>query len=142
MKDSIISDPFMSDDFVIDRLYNEWVEHKGVIVAVDYDNTLFDHHQKGYQFNKVIELIRECKAMGCKIVIFSVSKKERYPQMKAYLDHFNIPFDKINENIIYLHDKPHPRKIYWNILLDDRAGLSSAYHVLNETMQRIKNNDK
>lgn len=30
-------------------------------------------------------------------------------------------------------------KIYYNIMLDDRAGLSAAYKILYETKERIKN---
>jgi len=31
----------------------------------------------------------------------------------------------------------HGRKIYYNILLDDRAGLSSSYNILNTVLNKI-----
>jgi molybdopterin/thiamine biosynthesis adenylyltransferase len=48
----------------------------------------------------------------------------------------DIPFDKINENMDFIPFTG--RKLYANIYLDDRAGLSAAYNILSKTLELIK----
>lgn len=48
-----------------------------------------------------------------------------------------IHIDYINESPLYIPFTGN--KIYYNIMLDDRAGLSAAYKILYETKERIKN---
>jgi hypothetical protein len=58
-------------------------------------------------------------------------------KVKTILNGLQIPFDAINENPPFF--KSDSRKIYFNLLLDDRAGLLSAYTQLKETITIIKN---
>ena len=45
-----------------------------------------------------------------------------------------IRVDFVNESPVLKTTKP-----YYNILLDDRAGLEDAYHILSQVVKRIKN---
>lgn len=131
---------FLSDRLCIKRLVEEYRKHNGLIVAYDYDNTVFDYHNKGYNFDKVIKLLRECKAMGCTLIVYTCSKEERYEEIKKYLNDNDIPFDYINENspnIDFAYGK-----LYYNIFLDDRCGLKSAYKQLNKCIKIIKKKNK
>ena len=128
-------DIFLNKDSCINRLLGEYEKHKSLIVAYDYDNTVYDFHKKGYTYDKVINLLRECKRLGFYLIVYSCSKESRYLEMKTYLNTNNIPFDSINENspnIDFAHGK-----LYYNILLDDRAGLESAYIQLADTIKII-----
>ena len=131
-------DPFLNDLKCIKRLVNEWVTHKSLIIAYDYDNTVFDYHGIGYQFNDIISLLQECKKYGAKFIVFSCSPPDRYEEMTKYLIDNDIPWDTINQNIIELHGGQ--GKVFYNILLDDRAGLKSAYSVLNAALTVMKEN--
>ena len=93
-------DPYINDLNCIKRLISEWVNHKSLIIAYDYDNTVFDFHNLGYEFNNIINLLRECKKYGGKFIVYSCSPVDRYDDMKSYLNSNDIPFDTINENII------------------------------------------
>ena len=37
---------FLNDNYCVDRLYKEWIKHKEIILAVDFDNTLYDYHKR------------------------------------------------------------------------------------------------
>ena len=64
-------DPYLIDTVSIQRLVKEWVKHKSLIIAYDYDNTVFDYHNNGYEFEFVIDLLRESKKYGDKFIVYS-----------------------------------------------------------------------
>lgn len=131
---------FLSDRLCTKRLIEEYKKYNGLIVAYDYDNTVFDYHKKGYDFDKIIKLLRECRALGCTLIVYTCSKVCRYDEIKRYLTENDIPYDYINENspkIDFAYGK-----LYYNIFLDDRCGLKSAYKQLNKCVKIIKKNKR
>jgi hydroxymethylpyrimidine pyrophosphatase-like HAD family hydrolase len=133
-----LTDPYLIDLNGVKRLVNEWVKHKSLVIAYDYDNTVFDYHNIGYNFENTIKTLRECKEYGAKFIVFSCSPKDRHPEMINYLNDNDIPWDTINENIVKLHGGE--GKVFYNILLDDRAGLKSAYSILNMALTVMQAN--
>lgn len=131
-------DPFLNDDNAVKRLLLEWNEYKTLVIAFDYDNTVFDYYNEEVEFPKIIELLKNCKKLGAHVICFTSCHEERYPEIKAYLAEKQIPYDSINETPDFIPFKE-GRKVYYNILLDDRAGLASAYRTLNSayTLRRI-----
>lgn len=129
-------DTYLIQENVYNRLVREYEAHNQLIIAYDFDNTVFDYHNKGETYNKVIELLRKCKELGFYLIVYSCSPKSRYSQMIKYLKDNNIPFDTINENSPKI--KFAEGKLYYNILLDDRAGLSSSYEVLSKLIKNIE----
>lgn len=129
-------DYFLNDAHCVERLFNEWKKYGSIIVAYDYDNTVFDYYQRGDTFDNVIKLLRECKAMGFHLTVFTSCNDDRFPEIKEYLTTHNIPFDGINQTPDFIPFKG--RKVYYNILLDDRAGLSAAYDHLWKLIYSIK----
>ena len=141
-----VTDPFLDSATTYHRLYTEYLKHKSLIVALDFDQTINDCHNKGYEFPKVIELIKDCNAVGFRVVIFSGSARERYPAIREHCEKLGIKIDGINEDLIDWHpDKSldwSKSKIYYNIFLDDRAGLDSAYKVLRLLVSNVKSEMK
>ncbi len=131
---------FLSNKLCVNRLVNEFREHNGLIVAYDFDNTVYDYGNRGYNHSKVINLLKECKRMGCTLIVYTCSKEERYPEIIKYLNDNDIPFDYINENSPKITFAA--GKIYYNILIDDRCGLSAAYKQLNKCIKIIKKERK
>jgi len=136
------NDPFLSSRSSYNRLVEEHHKHNGqLVVALDYDNTIFDYHSKGYTFKKVIRLIRDCNAIGYKVVIFSGSANERHKDIRAICKKRKIKIDGINTDLIdWHHNKAldwSRSKIYYNILLDDRAGLKEAYKILRKLVTKV-----
>lgn len=129
-------DFFLDDKNCIERLFEEWKKYGSLVISYDYDNTVFDYYKKGHTFEKVIELIRECKKMGFHLTVFTSCGDDRFDDIKKYLRENDIPFDAINETPEFIPFKG--RKVYYNILLDDRAGLSSAYDQLWKVIYYIR----
>ena len=125
-------DLYLSDYQSIKRLLMEWVRHGELIIAYDYDNTVFDYHETGQSFDLIIELLQRCDKIGAKFIVYSCSPKDRHPEMNEYLKSVGLRVDYINKPHIELADGT--GKLFYNILLDDRAGLRSSFIILDKTV--------
>lgn len=139
-----MNDPYLSEDNCFKRLWDDYIKHGGLVVAVDNDGTIFDLHGKGFQFPAVIGLLRECHELGFKIVIYSAAAANRHEEITNNCIKNNIPFDAINSNVIEFNDNldRSRSKLYYNVFLCDRAGLPSAYRVLRRVVDKIKHDKK
>jgi hydroxymethylpyrimidine pyrophosphatase-like HAD family hydrolase len=124
---------FLNNDNCIERLYSDFIKHDTLIVAYDFDNTVYDYHNKGHDYSEVIELIRACHKLGFYLIVFTANTNIEF--VKKYLDGNIIPYHSINENSPFW--ETNSRKIGYNILLDDRAGLRSAYFQLKKVIEKI-----
>lgn len=122
----------------INRLLEDYKKHGKLIVAYDFENTVFDYDKKVIDFSKIIDLLRECEKLGFYLIVYTCSGPDKYPFIKNFLDKNNIPYDFINKNIPSINSTSN--KLFYNILLDDRAGLESAYLTLYNTIELIKEN--
>jgi hypothetical protein len=129
-------DKYCDTDACVKRLWDEYVKHRKLIVAFDYDETVFDYHKKGRTYEKVINLLRECQDLDFYLVLFTACDPSQYEDQRNYLRELGIEIASINENPI---DLPFGNngKIYYNILLDDRAGLGQAVDILQTLVTRI-----
>lgn len=130
-----MTDPYLSETACIYRLVDEYKRYGSLVVAYDYDNCVFDFHSKGHEYTNVIALLRKAKEAGCYLIVFTAEQDTT--AIRYFLEDNLIPYDAINENPPFFQSDA--RKIYYNILLDDRAGLYSAYRQLTETLTIIKN---
>lgn len=121
-------DFYLAEEHVVDRMVREWEKYGSLIVAYDFDNTVFDFHDEGHRYEQVIELLKECKELGAYLMVYTAREDEELDFVKNYLHTNDIPYDSINETPPYI--KFSGRKLYYNVLLDDRAGLASAYRTL------------
>ncbi|MCD5324162.1 MULTISPECIES: hypothetical protein [Pontibacillus] len=129
-------DYFLNEENVVKRLVYEWKKHGKLVIAYDFDNTVFDYHNEGHTYEMLIELLRDCKEFGAHLIVYSAREDEQLSFVKDYLTEQNIPYDSVNEAAEFLPFRG--KKLYYNLLLDDRAGLASAYHNLKEALQRMK----
>jgi len=125
-------DLYLSDYPAIKRLLMEWVNHDKLIIAFDYDNTVFDYHNNGLSFEYIVELLQKCDKIGATFIVYSCSPESRHSEIHNYLDSIGLRADYINKPHIELSDGTGTGKIFFNILLDDRAGLRSAYIILDK----------
>ncbi len=138
------SDPYKNTRFAAARLFKEWQMHPRLIVACDFDDTVFDFHGAdgdGYPrftHDSAINLIRDCAALNFYIVVFTASAPSRWDAIRKYMKEVvNVEIASINANPIPL---PYGNngKMYYNILLDDRAGLGQAMNTLEFLIRKIK----
>jgi len=126
----------------IARLTKEWKEHKKILLACDFDDSLSPWKFDDFNYEEVFKLIRSAKELGAYIVIFTACKEDRYDYIRKYCNETGgFEIDGINENIIEL-PYGNERKIYYNHLLDDRAGLMQAMAILSIAMMRVKTDGK
>lgn len=133
-----MTDPYFDTEFCVDRLHREYSAHKKLILAVDYDDTLYDFHNKGHSYDQVINLVLECQRdYGFYIVIFTGTPPDKWGDIYAHCETLGIKIDSINKNPISL-PFGNDGKIYYNILLDDRGGLQQSFEILRKTVDKIK----
>jgi len=117
------------------RLYSEYEEHGSLVVAFAFDNTVYDFHKNGWKFDDVVNLLRKLKSINCHLIVFTACQEG--DKVVDYIVANNIPFDSINENPPFFHSES--RKIYFNVLLDDRAGLSECFNLLTRLYNELTN---
>lgn len=120
------------------RLWDEYKLHGSLVVAFDFDNTVYDFHHKGKTYIQVIELLKQLRIHKCYLICFTANMNTQF--VEEYLLDCGIPFNSINENPPFF--KCDQRKIYFNALLDDRAGLLQVYTELNLLITMLKNNNE
>ena len=131
-----MNDPYIDTDNCVERLLKEYAKHPRLIVAIDFDSTVFpwkedsDHH-------RALSLIRRAQKAGFYIVVFTASSPDRYQFMSAFLQERHIYVDSVNANPIPL-PFGNNGKIYYNLLLDDRAGLGQACDILEQVLNEIE----
>lgn len=133
----VISDPYINNNNVIERLFKEWIDHGKIIIAFDYDNTVYDYDKNGSIYTKVINLLQDCHKLGSHIFCFTACDENEFPTITEYLKENDIPCDGINIDYDFIPFRG--RKPYYNILLDDRAGLESSYNNLRSVCDMIYN---
>lgn len=124
------------DEFLIPyanfkRLYEEYKKYGSISIGLDFDNTVFDYHKKGYSYDTVIGLIIRAQALGMKIHIFTANPDHKL--VETYCHEKGIHIQGINTCGVKLGWES--RKPFYSLLLDDRAGLISAV----EDLERLIN---
>ena len=127
-------DPFMNREMVKERLRKEFKTYGKLIIAYDFDYTVHNYREgDNYTYDFVVDLLRKWRPYSY-LIVFTASYLERFNYIRNYLNENNIPFDKINEEVI---DRGYSRKIYYNVFLDDRAGLGETAEILMELYEEI-----
>ena len=118
------------------RLLEEYYKYGKLIVAFDYDNTIYDYHRNSGDYSEVIELLKECARLGFKLILFTCEDDPITLQCKVDLcENLLKTGIDLKSSVFPESDKP-----YYNILLDDRAGLEESYEILKYVIDEIKSN--
>lgn len=115
------------------RLIEEYKNYGSLVVAFDFDDTVYDFHKKGRIYNDVIALIRKLKSRNCYLICWTGQEDLEF--VSNYLKTNDIPFDDINENPPF--HKLKSKKVYANVYLDNRAGLHQVYNELKYLIENI-----
>lgn len=108
------------------RLLEEYNRYGSLVVAFDFDDTVYDFHNKGRSYTDIVELLRMLKSKNCFLICWT--GQENLDFVADYLELHSIPFDSINENPPF--HRSSSKKVYANVYLDERAGLSQVYNEL------------
>ncbi len=127
-------DYYLNSENTFKRLLDEYNKYSTLVVAFDFDDTVFDFHKKGRIYYDVIKLLQDLKAINCYLICWTGQEDERF--VREYLNENNIPFDSLNDNPPFY--KSSSRKVYANAYLDDRAGLKQVFDELSKLVTIIK----
>jgi hypothetical protein len=136
------------------KLLNDTYEkHQKLIVAFDFDNTVFDYHKQGIDYSPIVNLLKDCDALGFPLICLTSNTGDRLIFIKHYLEEVlgirgikslsvndqYLGSDSIESNNICIYSPTtNFTKPYFNILLDDKAGLKESYERLNKLILNIK----
>lgn len=127
---------YTNSEECLSRLKKEYNRHKKLVIGFDFDNTIFDTNNEGFHCQPMIELLQECKNLGFILCLYTAEPSEERLKWKVdFCNFYGIKPDYINQS-------PLPgstiHKPFFNLLLDDRAGLESSYYLLNDIIRYIK----
>lgn len=126
----VVKDPYTDESRLFERLKNELNKYGKLIIAVDFDDTLFNtHNHPGWVYTGVVETLLRWQDHA-EIICWTSSTPDRYDFIRSVFAAHGIPLGGININASWI--EPRGPKIYANIYLDDRScGLEMALHILN-----------
>lgn len=139
----------MKTNTCVDRLVREWRLHNKIIIAVDFDDTVFDYHGKWESMTKrwhesehekdVVDVVKEAQEFGAYVVMFTAAPRglDDWGVQRNHMAALGIRVDSVNANPVEL-PFGHDGKPYYNILLDDRAGLGQSLYVLHKALLTMK----
>lgn len=119
-----------------DKLLKTYQEHGKIIVGVDFDDTIYpfsdDVNEKDCEFR--IKLLKRLKD---KIIIclYTCSDETSLRYKISLMKEWGISPDYVNESPVEIGNGAKP---YFNLLLDDKAGLEEATRRLVEFKNLIK----
>jgi predicted phosphatase len=120
----------------VKRLVREWEEHRKLIIAYEFDNTVFDTHNIGDSFEEVVQELKEADKLGLILVLFTGRTEEKIEEAFTYLKEQRIPYHYVNESPENIPFKS--KKVFYNLLLDSRAGLGQALQTLRSLLAHIR----
>lgn len=133
--DYTAADPYLSEYRSADRLFTEWKTHGSIIIGVDFDDTIYDCHSNGFVFPYTISTIQRAQALGATLCVWTANGNREL--VDRIWNKANIAYDCYNRSPVVFHKNQ--VKPYFNLLLDDRAGLESALCILNRAMLLYNN---
>ena len=132
---NLFTDDGLQEWFLYDRLVAAYRQHKKLIIAYDLDDTVRPYYSKNCE--QVKALIRRAKfLLNPYFVVYTANPNTE--KNIAFLESENLPYDAINQNIDIINDRFNSGKIYYNLFLDDKAGLREAYMALNKLCDYIE----
>lgn len=118
----------------IERLKKEYETHGKLVVGFDFDNTVYDCHMNGGNYMEVVKLLQRCKELGFILCLYTAEARPEHLNWKVmYCEKYKIKPDYINDSPL-LGGSEKTNKPFFNILLDDRAGLESAFNTLERVV--------
>ena len=128
---SIITlDPYTDELKAADRLFKEWCLHGSIIIGVDFDDTVYDCHSNGVEFPHTVTTLKRAQQLGAQLCVWTANADKEL--VEHTWNELGLAYDYYNESPVKVHDNQ--VKPYFNLLLDDRAGLESALTILIRAM--------
>jgi hypothetical protein len=122
------------DTQIVSRLVKEWKKHNDLIIACDFDDTICPWALEG-DYDARIAILKRAQELGTTLIIWTATTPGRYDFIREYCKSKGLNIYGINKNKEGL---PYGNngKIYANIFLDDRAGMTQAFQMLEQAIEQ------
>ena len=128
-----------NNELASERLIAEYEKHNNIIIGVDFDDTINDTFKRGHEnIQTLVDILKDLQEnYNCTLCVWTANLneelvRERWKELGLVINYYN-------ESPLKLF---HPAKPYFNILLDDRAGLDSSYRTLSNLYAYLKTKRK
>lgn len=121
--------------FLLTRLISHYENNHKIVIAYDFDDTVSPYYCA--DCTDVQSVLRMAQHTIDPYFIVFTSNPD-IDKVKEFLDKNNLPYDSINENAPFVPFKN--GKIFYNILLDDKAGLGETVNTLKQLLYLVRNN--
>ena len=133
-----MNDPYTDISQCVTRLCRDFQKYGNLAIGFDFDDTIFDYHQLGHSYHRVMELLRRASKLGLTMCLYT-------NEMDPCRLKFKVDFCKhaLGFSPDYVNESPLLKgggKPFFSILLDDRAGLGHACITLESTLDMIEKN--
>lgn len=137
-----------NEEGVYQSLIDKYNKFGTLYIGVDFDNTLWpyganetDDIPRG--FTDILIILQECKKLNIKLCLWTLpTSKENLEWKIQWCKDHNIEMDYVNESPLLSEYNKEFKKPHFNLLLDDVAGLESAYSILFNVLNYIRINEK
>jgi hypothetical protein len=119
-----------------ERLLNEYRKYDRLIVGIDFDNTIKPIDPNN-SCDEVVALLQRCSQdPKIALCLWSICQDEKEVTSKInYCTQVGINIDYVITSPLQMGIGP---KQFFNVLLDDRAGLESAYYNLKYVLDNVE----
>lgn len=129
----------MIDTRLKSQLLRQYKENGSLIIAFDYDDTVFPYNVSDDELLYVRYVLRKAKKQGHTLICFTCRDSE--DKVGSFCLEHGILYDWFNESPVKLKEVG-LGKIYYNIFLDDKAGLELATNTLLSVLLEIEEGEK
>ena len=129
----------MINTFLLSKLHEVYIKHECIIIAVDFDDTILpsckESEEQCQRTRDILQYVDTC--INYKLIIYTARATDisNMTEIDMWCKKFGIKYHEINRNIIEY--APQPSKLYFNILLDDKSGLTECQNTLERFVDEI-----
>ena len=124
------------DEILLQKISKAYSTHNSLIIGVDFDDTIFPYNKTQENIDRcdrVVLLLQSLKkSMGTDLILclYSVADEQALVYKEHIMECYGLKPHFINEGP--MDKKWNSKKPFFNILLDDKAGLNDTIEVLQE----------
>lgn len=118
---------------LLQKLLDQYRKHGSIIVAYDFDDTVYPYSLEVEELKDTVSLIQRLAICGH--TVYCYTSNEDMEKVTLYLNYNRIPYYSINKSPVVSSGKE-----FYNVFLDDKAGLNETKEVLEMFLMITTNN--
>ena len=127
-------------DHYVEKLTKDYRAYGNLIIGYDFDNTISPLSDFSITYIHEVRslLIDLARIEGMRFIVITCREGEELRMVEAKLIRYGLPYNAINQNLP-LSISGDPRKIFCNIMLDDKCGLPISVEILQQLYTLLHN---